>query len=181
MAAGNVKMTFHLPLAHITPVSPFLLPPRQPNSRAAIEDLTDEELAQRQAQAPVKDPDGAKATIKGLLGSKYTSTDLALDAASLYSARRDLYAETSPMPSDGSKGLSAAAEAERQALIMLAANAKYEKNAAMAGSEEDAEELEKATERSGETKVAPAGASAGVGEPENETEVNASRERPKAL
>ena len=41
------------------------------------------------------------------------------------------------MMSDGRKGLSAAAEAERQALLMLAANAKYEKKAAMAGLGED--------------------------------------------
>ena len=79
---------------------------------------------------------------QGLLGSTYTSTDLALDAASLYSARRELYAETSPMLSDGRKGLSAAAAAERQALLMLAANAKYEKKAAMAGLGGDSEESE---------------------------------------
>lgn len=48
---------------------------------------------------------GAKATIKGLLGSTYTSTDLALDAASLYSARRELYAATSPTMGDGRKVL----------------------------------------------------------------------------
>ena len=69
-----------------------------------MEDLTDQELidsirnkASSSSAAAAEDdpdgthqmdPDGTKATIKGLLNSTYTSTDLALDAASLYSAAK---------------------------------------------------------------------------------------------